>query len=89
MGHTQLTHEHLFHHMSPLICHHRALHPRYTIEHFLLSCDHLRHHRRSIVDFAATRRLHLDLASLLGDDSPELHDLLFQFLADASIIDNI
>ncbi|XP_043213195.1 uncharacterized protein LOC122377325 [Amphibalanus amphitrite] len=89
LGHTQLTHNYILDRAPPPICHHCRDHPRYTISHFLLHCPHLHQHRRHIVQYINTHGLSLDLPTLLGDTHPDIHDLLFVFLADARIIKSL
>ena len=74
LGHTYLTHSHIYDRVPPPICHYCPTHPRYTIQHFILHCPRLQHHRRHIIRHITTHGLSLDFPTTFGDDYPELHD---------------
>ena len=91
IGHTKLTHTHYFRNpKDPIPCY-KCGNPNiiYTIPHFLLHCPHLQIHRQPILQYLQRQNLPLDLPTLLGDNNPDLIELLFNFLHDARIIDNI
>ena len=89
LGHTNLTHCHLIERRPPPSCFKCNNNTRYTIQHFLIDCPHLHSHRNNITQYIQKHRLTLDLATLLGDDHPELIDLLFDFLSKTRLINNI
>ena len=82
IGHTSLTHQYIFDRMygrtAPPTCH--VCGDLYTIDHFLLQCPIHNLHRRPIIDYFLRKQLHPTLPVLLGDEHPELLELLFTFL---------
>ena len=82
IGHTSLTHQYIFDRMygrtAPPTCH--VCGDLFTIEHFLLQCPIHNLHRRPIMDYFLRKQLHPTLPVLLGDEHPELLELLFTFL---------
>ena len=89
IGHTKLTHYHIFDNLPPPTCQHCPNQPRYTIQHFLIDCPHLHQHRHIISQYIQRHKLILNLSTLLGDDHPELIDLLFEFLRKTQLVNNI
>ena len=83
VGHTSLTHYHIFEHSPPPICHRCGC--RYTIDHFLLRCPVYDSARHPLIRYTATNRLPLTLSVLLGDSYPDLLDLLFVFLHETKL----
>ena len=82
IGHTGLTHQYIFDRVyglnHPPRC--QACEVPYTIEHFLLLCPIHRINRRPILDFFRRNQLHPTLPALLGNEYPELIQLLFIYL---------
>ena len=82
IGHTGLTHQYIFDRVyglnHPPRCHICGI--AYTIEHFLLQCPIHNINRRPILDFFHRNQLHPTLPNLLGDQFPELLQLLFTYL---------
>lgn len=78
LGHTKLTHSHIFEGRPPSTCH--TCKVRYTIEHFLLECPLYTAQRQKIIRHVTANRLPLTLHSLLGDSYPNLLELVFDFL---------
>ena len=78
LGNTKLTHSHIFDGKPPSSCHRCNI--LYTTKHFLLQCPLYNVQRRKIIRHVTANRLPLTLHSLLGDSSPDLLDLLFEFL---------
>jgi ribonuclease HI len=78
LGHTRLTHSYLFDRCPPPICHRCDC--RYTIRHFLLDCPLYANHRQPLIMYARDNRVPLTLPLLLGNQHPNLLDLLFEFL---------
>ena len=89
IGHTALTHCHLIEKRPPPICHKCNITTRYTIQHFLIDCPHLHQHRMHILHYINDKKLILNLPTLLGDDHPQLIDLLLEFLHKTKLINNI
>ena len=79
-GHTHITHGFLFDKEEPPICHHCPQHPRYTVAHFLLHCPHLHQHRHRMIQYTTNNAIGPTLPVLLGDEHPELIDILFEFI---------
>ena len=78
LGHTKLTHSHIFEGTPPSSCH--RCKTRYTIEHFLLHCPLYNVQRQKIIRHVTANRLPLTLHSLLGNSYPDLLELVFEFL---------
>ena len=76
IGHTALTHSYIIERRPPPICHKCNNNTRYTIQHFLLDCPHLHQKRLPITQYLQTHRLQATLLTLLGDEHPDLTDLL-------------
>ena len=80
LGHTRLTHSYLFDMIPPPTCQKWNNNTRFTIQHFLINCPHLNPERHKITQYIRTHKLTLDLPTLLGDDHPDLVDLVLEFL---------
>ncbi len=88
LGRTSLTDSHIIGRHPAPICHH-CQNTRYTIKHFLIECPQYRPARLQIVEYIVREGLVLDLPTLLGDDHPELVELLFAFLHDTRLARSI
>ena len=60
-----------------------------TVEHILLECSLLETHRQHIKLYCRQENIALDLPNLLGDTRPQLLGLLFRFLKDTKLVDEI
>lgn len=89
LGHTLLTHGHIFDNCPPPTCHKCNNNTRYTIQHFLIDCPHLHQHRQDISRYIQHNSLTMNLPTLLGDDHPELLELLYIFLCQTRLVNNI
>ena len=89
LGHTKLTHNYLFERAPPPTCHKCNNNTRYTIQHFLIDCPHLNPERHKITLYIRNNNLTLNLPTLLGDDHPNLIDLVFEFLNKTRLDNNI
>ena len=89
VGHTRLTHIFIIEHRPPPTCHKCNNTVQYTIQHFLIDCPHLQQHRQSLTQYINRHKLAFNLKTILGDENPELIDLLFDFLTNSRIINNI
>ena len=57
-----------------------------SVDHILLHCVRYREARRSLAAFCDNRRLPMTLATLLGDEHPDVVDRLMIFLTETSLI---
>ena len=87
IGHTYLTHSHIFSQSERPIC--NTCHRTLTVKHILLFCDDFTRQRRVLQDYCTTKHIPLTLTVLLGDGDPDLVELLFQFLKDSNILDKL
>ena len=88
IGHTQATHLHIIQRLPPPTCEH-CRNERLTIKHFLIDCLHFQQHRQPIIHYIRQNNLDLDLPTLLGDDHPDLIKLLFQYLTNTHLMEQI
>ncbi|XP_043229806.1 uncharacterized protein LOC122385530 [Amphibalanus amphitrite] len=89
IGHTSITHRYIYQHEPPPTCPHCTPLTRLNIAHLLLNCPHYDQYRQPIIHYTNTHNLSLDLPTLLGDDHPDLIELLFTFLSDSNLINSI
>ena len=89
IGHTALTHNYIIEQSPPPTCHKCNNNTRYTIQHFLLDCPHLQQQRLPITQYLHTHRLPATLNILLGDEHPDLIDLLLAFLENSRLSHSI
>jgi len=89
IGHTRLTHSFIFDHTLPTTCQHCPDFPRYSIKHFLIECPKHNNKRQPIINFTQRNHISFDLPTLLGDEHPELLQLLFDFLLKTRLVNNI
>ena len=78
MGHTRLTHYHLFHRADPPSC--ETCNVRLSVEHILIRCPALRIERNQIINYLRIHDRTLDLATLLGNPGSNLTDMVLDFV---------
>ena len=88
LGCTKLTHSYIIDKEPPPTCQHCHPTTRYTIPHFLIYCPKHAQHRRNLLLHFQTHNLTLDIPTLLADN-PEVIELVFRFLFDTKLIENI
>ena len=89
LGHTLITHAHILDREPPPMCTHCTPHTRKTLKHILLECTQHTAHRQPLTQYTNTHGLNLNLPTLLGDDNPDLLELLFTFLQEANLTKQI
>ena len=89
IGHCILTHAHLYHNEPPPTCPHCTPPTKLTIAHFLFHCTQFDLPRQHIIHYTNTHNIPLDLPTLLGDNHPELLDILFEFLKESNLLHRI
>jgi len=89
IGQTKLTHSFIIERTPPTTCQHCPDFPRYTIKHFLIDCPKHNNERRQIINFTQQNRIPFNLPNLLGDEYPELLQLVFDFLLKTRLVNNI
>ena len=85
LGHTKLTHAYIIQQTPPPTCYHCQPTTRCTIQHILLHCRKHAVKRQSIMNYIQNKRLQCSLATVLGDEHPELIELVIQFLYDTRL----
>ena len=88
LGHTLLTHKHLFNSEQSAPTCDRCQAPL-TVKHILLECHKFTQFRVPMEQYATSIQSSLSLALLLGDDHPTLTKLLFKFLDKAKLTTSI
>lgn len=84
MGHTFMTHQHIFlAGRERNVC--SVCNVPITISHLLIFCPKYHQSRLPLVEYAAENHTTLSLPFLLGDDHPSLIKLLFSFLEDSCL----
>ena len=89
LGHVIATHSYLYTQEPPPCCYHCNNYTPLTITHMIITCPHFNQYRNRIKQYLQLHKLSYDLPTLLGDDHPDLIDLLFQYIHDASLLDRI
>ena len=87
LGHTYLTHSYIFSKSRRPVC--NTCHCPLTIRHLLLSCDAFRNDRRVLKDYCTAHNIPFSLPVLLGDGHQDLIRLLFRFLSDSNILNQL
>ena len=77
-GHTRLTHSYLFDNDPPPNC--ERCGSRLSVEHILLECHNEALRRRDIANYLSANNLTPNLQNLLGNDHPELVELVLDFV---------
>ena len=85
LGHTYLTHSFIFHHGDRPQC--ELCDTRLTVTHLLLHCRHHVTERRPMSLYCRTHNVPFTLKVLLGDEHPELLELLFTFLRRTNLLE--
>ena len=84
IGHTFLTHSFIFKHEEKPLC--RPCNTQLTVKHILLYCRETEIHRRPLITYCQRNHIPFDLSTLLGDEHPDLLQLLFVFLKATDLI---
>ena len=87
IGHTYLTHKFIYS-KDPrprcIPCGHVL-----TVKHILIYCQKYEQHRRPLREYCRRNQLDFSLAVIAGDEHPDLLELLFTFLRNSQIIDEL
>ena len=83
LGHTRITHAHLFTSDPPPLCSNCRI--PLTVEHILIQCPDYNSKRYHLLEFTRSHNLQLNLETLLGNDYDALLDLLFEFLISTNL----
>ena len=83
LGHTSLTHSYIFQQTERPEC--PTCHTHITVKHILLHCQDFNRSREPLKAFCRTHNLLFNLHTLLGDEYPELLQLIFDFLKHINI----
>ena len=86
-GHTRATHSHLFDREPPPMC--QTCNVRITVHHFLLECPNETSQRRKILDYLRKHKLSPSMRNVLGNDHPELIELVLDFAHTSKWTDRI
>ena len=84
IGHTYLTHSFIFRDANKPRC--TNCNTQLTVKHILLHCREYENERRPMRTFCRTHNLPFTLAIVLGDEYPEIIELLFVFLKTTTLI---
>ena len=87
IGHTYLTHSHIFSQARRPIC--NTCNQALTVKHILLYCDDFATQRRVLKNYCTGKHLPFSLSVLLGDEDPDLLKFLFHFLKDTNILSQL
>ena len=87
IGHTYLTHSHIYSQARRPIC--NTCNQTLTVKHLLLYCDDFITQRRVLKNYCTTKHIPFSLSVLVGDENPDLLKLLFQFLKDTNILTHL
>ena len=78
-GHTKLTHPYMAQHNPPPYCN-NCNNARLTVPHLLIECPKYTRERLPLIQYCNNHRIDFSLKNVLGDDYPQLLDILFNFL---------
>ena len=88
IGHTFITHSHLFSHNNTRPkC--ETCDEELTVSHLLIDCSKYRLQRLKLKKYCQLQRINLTLATLLGDERPDLLRLIFVFLRDTDLFNAV
>ena len=87
IGHTYLTHSFIFQHGDRPQC--NRCHTHLTVKHILLDCRETAIVRQPLATYCRNQHIPFTLRTLLGDDHPELLQLLFVFLRKTALLDRL
>lgn len=87
LGHTRLTHQHLFARIISPEC--PNCHGSLTVRHILLECPNLNLHRRSISAYCSSMGLIMDLSTILNNTNSYLTSLVLEYLQRSSLLSTI
>ena len=84
IGHTYLSHSFIFRHVDRPQC--RTCTTPLTVKHILLYCRETENHRYPLKLYCRQHNIPFDLGTLLGDEHPDLLQLLFVFLRTTDLL---
>ena len=87
IGHTYITHSFLWNKEPRPIC--NTCNITLNVKHILLKCNKYDRHRQSITQYCQDNNLPLTLQTLLNNDHPNLHELVFEYLEETDLISDL
>ena len=84
LGHTSLTHSYIYQQSDRPLC--LSCNTSLTVRHLLLHCGELNRRRQPLIDYCRIQNIDFGIATLLGDEHPDLLHLLFEFLRKTDLI---
>lgn len=83
-GHTYLTHSFIFQRSARPLC--TSCNTQLTVKHLLLQCREFCRQRQPLLAYCTMQNIEFDIANLLGDQHPDLLQILFDFLKNTDLI---
>ena len=83
MGHTKITHAYMMEGNPPTPCLRCGC--RYNVKHMLLECPQYNLARQQMIKFCNNNQITFNLPNILGNDYPDLLELLFTFLHETKL----